>query len=270
MITAGIDVGAENTKAVILSGNRIVAHSVVTQGMETALRTAQLALAEAMQMADITPTQVGYLVATGVGAECVSFADEQVTEASCCARGATWLFSFTDTVVDIGADKCLVVKCQHGKPFGTARNDRCAAGTGRFLKIAAKPLGIDVEELGQLSLQSCENIQIESVCAVFTESEIISLIHQGCRPEHIARAVFRGLAGRIYSLLLKVGFKESITMIGGIAKNAGMIRAMEEQVRCKLYIPEDPLIVSALGAAIIGAERKTGSFRELHLRPSSR
>ncbi|MDD5312682.1 MAG: acyl-CoA dehydratase activase, partial [Dehalococcoidia bacterium] len=164
----------------------------------------------------------------------------------------------TDTVVDIGADKCLVVKCQHGRPFKTARNDRCAAGTSRFLRIAAKPLGVDVREMGRLALRSQMEIEIDSVCAVFAESEIISLIHQKKHPEDIARAVFKGLASRIYTLLVKVGFEKSLVMVGGVARNEGLVRALEEKAGCSIMIPEEPMIAGALGAALIACEKGMG------------
>ena len=256
MITAGIDAGAENTKVVILGESEILAYSIVPQGIAPALPVAQKALTEAAERASISPDGIQYVVSTGIGSEYVSFAHEQATESSCCARGVTWWFPHTDTAIDIGADKCLVVKCQHGKPFRTARNDRCAAGTGRFLKIAAKPLGMEVEEMGNLSLQSRSDIGIESTCAVFAESEIISLIHQGYRPEDIAKAVFKGLASRIYTLVLKVGFDKNLVMVGGIAKNIGMVKAMEEQVGCDILVPEEPIISGALGAALIASENK--------------
>ena len=256
MITAGIDSGAENTKAVILGEDKVLAYSIIPQGTVSSLPVAQRALAEATERARISPGEINYVISTGSGSEHIAFAHEQATESSCCARGTTWLLPDTDTVIDIGADKCLVVKCQRGKPFKTARNDRCAAGSGRFLKIAAKPLGIEVEEMGELSLQSRVAIGIESTCAVFAESEIISLIHQRYRTEDIARAVFKGLASRIYTLVVKVGFAKNLVMVGGIARNPGMVKAMEEQAGCHILIPQEPIIVGALGAALIAREKK--------------
>jgi predicted CoA-substrate-specific enzyme activase len=174
-----------------------------------------------------------------------------------------------DTVIDMGADKCLVVKCRDGKPLNTVRNDRCASGTGRFLKVAAKPLGVDVEEMGRLSLDSHKDVEINNTCAVFAESEIISLIHLKQHPEDIARAVFRGLARRVYTMIIKVDFKKDLVMVGGIAKNVGMVKAMEEQAGCHILIPEDPIIVGALGAALIASERNKGSLKALSKDPSS-
>lgn len=195
------------------------------------------------------------IVSTGIGSEYIPFARSQATESSCCARGGSWLWPSVDTLIDMGANKCLVVKCQNGRPLNTVRNDRCASGTGRFLKVAAKPLGIDVEEMGRVSLQSRGEVEISSTCAVFAESEIISLIHLKHRSEDIAKAVFRGLAQRIYTSLLKVGFQRDLLMVGGIACNIGMVKAIEELAGCPVIVPENPILAGALGAALIAVDR---------------
>lgn len=255
MITAGIDAGAENTKALIFKDEKVVAYSLIPQGLDVALLVAERALSEAAKIAKISLSNIDYLVSTGVSGEQLPFCQEYASESAACARGVSWLIPQVDTAIDIGADKCLVVKCQHGRPFRTARNDRCAAGTSRFLRIAAKPLGVDVEQMGRLALRSQVEIEIDSVCAVFAESEIISLIHQKQRPEDIARAVFRGLASRIYTLLIKVGFEKNLVIVGGIAHNVGFIRALEEKVGSKILIPANPMMTGALGAALIAHEK---------------
>jgi predicted CoA-substrate-specific enzyme activase len=261
VITAGIDAGAENTKAVIVIDNKVLGYSVIRQGMDATLLVAENALAEAAGRAGISTEQIEYLISTGIGGEYIWFSNEQATESASCARAAEWLRADTDTVIDIGADKCLVIKCQRGRPFRTARNDRCAAGAGRFLEIAAKPLGIDVDEMGKLSLQSGQDIGIESICAVFAESEIISLIHKRARTEDIARAVFKGLANRIYTLIMKVGFERNLAMVGGIAKNAGLIRALEEKTGTTIFVPQEPIIAGAIGAALIAFDKKMAGSR---------
>jgi predicted CoA-substrate-specific enzyme activase len=261
VITAGIDVGAENTKAVIVIDNKVLGYSVIRQGMDAILLIAESALSEAAGRAGITTEQIEYLISTGTGSEYVWFSNEQATEAASCARAAEWLRADTDTVIDIGADKCLVVKCQRGKPFRTARNDRCAAGAGRFLEIAAKPLGIDVDELGKLSLQSNQDVGIESICAVFAESEIISLVHKRARAEDIAKAVFKALSNRIYTLVLKVGFERNLAMVGGIANNMGMVKALEEKTGYTIFVPQQPIIAGAIGAALIAFDRKMAGLQ---------
>jgi predicted CoA-substrate-specific enzyme activase len=260
MRTAGVDAGAENTKVVILKENRILSHSIIPQGIEGVLPVVQRAMQEALTMTGIQLNDIENIVATGIGSEYVPFAGSQATESSCCARAGSWLCPSMNTIIDMGANKCLVVKCQNGRPLNTVRNDRCASGTGRFLKVAAKPLGVDVEEMGRLSLQSQREVEISSTCAVFAESEIISLIHLKHRPEDIAKAVFRGLAQRIYTLMLKVGFEQDLMMVGGIASNIGMVKAIEDLARCRVIVPENPILAGALGAALIAAERRPGSM----------
>ena len=264
MITAGIDVGAENTKAVILKDDAILSYSIISQGRMALISVVERALNEALEKAGVKCDQIVNAAATGVGSDYATFADEQLTESSCCARGASWLVPSTDTVIDMGADKCLVIKCQNGKPVNSVRNDRCASGTSRLLRAAAKPLGLDVEEMGRLSLQYKEEVNINSTCAVFVESEIISLIHLKYRREDLAKAVFKGLARRIYTMLMKVGFEKDLVMTGGVARNVGMARALEEVSSCDILIPERPPIVEAVGAALIAAERAEVSRNALH------
>ena len=256
MLTAGVDAGAENTKVVILMDDRILSHSIIPQGMEGVLPVVQRAMQEALTLAGIKLDKIENIVGTGIGSEYIPFARSQATESSCCARGGSWLCPSMNTLIDIGANKCLVVRCQNGKPLNTVRNDRCASGTGRFLKVAAKPLGVDVEEMGRLSLQSQGEVEISSTCTVFAESEIISLIHLKHRPEDIAKAVFKGLAQRIYTMMLKVGFQKDLLMVGGIACNIGIVKAVAELAGCPVIVPENPILTGALGAALIAAERK--------------
>lgn len=255
MVTAGVDAGAENTKVVILGNERILSYAILPQGCESLLPVSRRAMEEALARAGLRLEEIRNIVATGIGSEYIPFARSQATESSCCARGTHWLWPATDTLIDMGANKCLVVKCPQGKPLNTVRNDRCASGTGRFLKVAAKPLGMDVEEMGQRSLQSRREIEISSTCAVFAESEIISLIHLKHRPEDIAKAVFRGLAQRIYTMLVKVGFQRDLVMVGGLAGNSGMVRAMEELAESPVIVPENPILAGALGAALMAADR---------------
>jgi (R)-2-hydroxyacyl-CoA dehydratese activating ATPase len=256
-VTAGIDAGAENVKVVIVRDGGILSHAALPQGTGTVRAVAARVLQEAAAKAGVASSEIGYVVATGIGREDIPFAQETASEASCCARGASWFVPSADTVIDIGADKCLVVRCRDGVLLTTARNDRCASGTGRFLKIAAEPLGVDPQEMGNLSLTSQKTVEINNTCAVFAESEIISLIHLKHRPEDIAKAVFRGLARRISTLIMKVDFKPDLVMVGGVAKNAGMVKAMEEQAGCPVVVPEEPMIVGALGGALLAARRQT-------------
>lgn len=254
MITGGIDAGGEYLKVVLLDDNKILSCSSLPYGRESVLATAQAGLNDAIDKAGIPQSVIEYIAATGSNRGEVSSTQGNFAEPSCCARGANWLAPSTRTVIDLGCDKCTVLKCDSGGVLRIARNDRCAAGTGRYLKMISRLLQVTEEEAGQLSLQSREAINIEATCTVFVESEIISLIHQGRAPEDILRGVFRGLAHRIYPLLLKVAFEREVTLVGGMARNVGIIKALEEQIGYSLVIPEEPIIVGALGAAIMARE----------------
>jgi predicted CoA-substrate-specific enzyme activase len=256
MITAGIDAGAENIKTLILNNDRILSYSIVSLGSEAILPVAQRALSEAALHAKISVEEIDNIVSTGVNNDYLTFCHENVTESNACAKGASFIIPEVDTVVDIGAEHCLAVKCLRGRPVRTAKNDRCAAGTGRFLKIASCPLGMDVNELGELSLQSKEDIEIENTCSVFAESEIISLVHQGYRPEDVAKAIFKGMANRIYTLIVKVGYEKNLVVVGGFAKNVGLVKALEEKSNCNILIPREPIIIGALGAALSAREKE--------------
>lgn len=256
MITAGIDAGTENIKALILNNDKILSYSIVPLGSDAILPVAERALSDVVLHAKISIKDIGNIASTGINNDYLTFCHDNVTESSACARGASFLIPDVDTVIDIGAEHCLVVKCLNGRPVRTAQNARCAAGTGRFLKIASCPLGIDVNQLGELALQSKEDIEIENTCSVFAESEIISLIHQGYHTEDIAKAIFKGLANRIYTLIVKVGYKKNLVVVGGFAKNIGLIRTFEEKFGCNILIPQEPTIVGALGAALIARDMK--------------
>ena len=214
MITGGIDAGSEYLKVVLLGDNKILSYSSLPYARESILVTAQTGLNAAIDKVGIPQAAIEYVATTGSNREAVSFAQEYISEPTCCARGAAWLFPSTRTVIDLGSDKCTVLKCSsNGSVLRIARNDKCAAGTGRYLKVISKLLQVTEEEAGQLSLQSCEAVSIEATCTVFVESEIISLIHQGKAREDILRGAFRGLAHRIYPLLLQVTFEGEITLI---------------------------------------------------------
>lgn len=255
MITAGIDAGGECLKTVILGDDRILSSSSLPYGRKSILAVAREGLSEATKNGGVPSNVIEEIGVTGEEKEAVSFAHKQILEAICCVQGATWLFPSTRTVIDLGANKCLVAKCEKGGLIRTARNTTCAAGTSRYLKAVSNVLQIGEEEAGRLSLQSHKAADIKSTCTVFVESEIISLIHEEqARREDILRGAFMGLARNIYSLLLKVSYEKDVTMIGGVARNIGITNALEGQIGYSILIPEEPIIVGALGAAIAARE----------------
>ena len=258
MIHVGLDIGSQYVKTVVLKDRIVVATCVEKLGtgsIETLVFDSYLT---ALKKAGIAEKEVDYTVATGIGREFITFADIEISELLCSTRGVNWLPPPTGFFLDMGMEKAIVVKNHDGKPFQSFRNDRCASGTGRFLDIAAKPLGLSVEEMGDVSLKSTKVISISSNCAVFAESEIISLIHQKEKIADIVRAIFISMASKVHSLILKMGNVENLTMIGGFAKNVGLVKAIELEAGCQVIVPDtiDPQLVTALGAALIGSENE--------------
>lgn len=254
MITAGIDIGCEWAKVLLLSNEDILSYAIRPCSRESIVRIAQRGLSEAVKKAGIRETDIDYIVATGSYCKAVSFAHQIATEPFCCVRGASLLVPSAVTVIDLGAEKCLVVRCQDRGPIRYARNDRCAAGTGRYIRMASKLLGIEPEETAELSVQSHQNIEIGSTCAVFAESEIISLIHQKRSSSDIMKGVFRSLAHRVYPLLVGVDFLRDVAIFGGLARNAGIVKAIQEEIGCPILVPKEPSIGVAAGAAVVAAE----------------
>jgi predicted CoA-substrate-specific enzyme activase len=256
LISVGIDAGGERLKTVIFSENGIVSWAVIPYKKGSVLTHAEAALDEALLKGRVQRDQIGYIVATGSEGEEVRFADERLLDASCCVRGVLYRHPSTRTVVDIGADKIMVLRIQDGTVMRSARNDKCASGTSRYLKTVCRVLQVDEEEAARLSLQSQKPADLKSSCAVFVESEIISLIHGvGLAKADILRGAFNALATDIYSLLVKVSFQKDVTITGGLAGNLGIVRAIEEQIGFSTLVPEEPGIVVALGASILAYEK---------------
>ena len=254
MVTAGIDAGSEYLKVVLLRDIEILAWSELRYGMEPVPATAKKALDNAVTKAGISRDGIKHIAATGVNREKVTLAHKLALEALCCARGINQLLPAARTIVDLGSDKTAVIRCENGTILRTARHDRCAAGTARYLDVARRLLQVAEEETGAIALKSNGAISLQATCTVFVESEIISLIHQGRQPEDILKGIFTALARRIYPLLIKVNYQKEVALLGGIAGNAGIIAAFEELLGCKLCVPEHPSIVEALGAALIAKE----------------
>jgi predicted CoA-substrate-specific enzyme activase len=256
VIVAGVDVGALSTDTVILDGdNEIVAYSIVNTGA-TATQAARRSYAQALALAGLAEEDVSYVISTGYGRQVVPFADIQVTEITCHAQGAHFLFPETHTVIDIGGQDSKVIKVgPSGRVLDFVMNDKCAAGTGRFLEVMAKALEIELEEMGERSLQARHPVTISSTCTVFAESEVVSRIAEGRATEDIVAGIHAAIANRISAMLKRVGVQEQVTMSGGVAKNIGVARAIEEKIGTRLNIYQEPQIVGALGASLIALEK---------------
>lgn len=265
MYVAGVDVGSTQTKAVILNENaELVARGLVNTGANV-VKAAEKAFAEARAIAKCEDWEVAYTVGTGYGRYKVPFGNTQVTEISCHARGAAYLFPNTRTIIDIGGQDTKGIKItDKGEVVDFSMNDKCAAGTGRFLAAAAEVMGITLNELGEMALRSKNPIRITNVCTVFVETEIMNHLSKGRNPEDIIAGVHQSIAARSVSLVRRVGITSEISFTGGVSRNRGMVAALEEKLGMKINVCEDSQFIGALGAALFALERAKAPHDEEH------
>ena len=256
MYVLGIDSGSTSTNAVILNENKeIVAFDVVRTGAKSG-ESAERILSEILERAGLKREDISLIVSTGYGRVSIPFADENVTEISCHGRGAHYFNPDVRTILDSGGQDSKAIHVNAaGEVTDFAMNDKCAAGTGRFLEMIARSLEISLDELGPAALESKKHLEIASMCSVFAESEVISLIANNEEKPDIAAGVCRAVAGKAYSLMRRVGLEGAYMMTGGVAQNPGVVRAVEELIGEKLFICEDPEIVGATGAALLALEK---------------
>lgn len=261
---AGIDVGSTQTKAIVLDDARsIVMRALVPTGAHVS-RAAQRAFDEALQRCGLPREAVRYVVGTGYGRFKVTFGDTQVTEISCHARGAHFMFPHTRTIIDMGGQDTKAIRLgPDGEVADFSMNDKCAAGTGRFLAAAAEVLGLPLEEIGTVSLRAVRPVRITSVCTVFVESDIMSYLAQKRTVEDILGGVHKAIAARTISLVRRVGIEPEITFSGGVSNNAGMVAALEQTLGASLNISQESHYMGALGAALFALERAVANERQV-------
>lgn len=257
VLVCGIDSGSTSTNAVIMNENRqILAEVILRTGAKSGV-SADKALAGALAAAGeklgriLAREDLRAIVSTGYGRVSIPFADRNVTEISCHARGARYFDPNVRTILDIGGQDSKAIRLDaDGNVADFVMNDKCAAGTGRFLEAMARTLEVGIDDLGPISMESKENVEISSMCTVFAESEVISLIAQNKEKADIARGVHNAIAGKAVSLMKRVGMEPEYMMTGGVARNPGVVRAIEERIGAKLFICDVPDIVGAVGAAL--------------------
>ncbi len=259
MYVLGIDSGSTSTNAVIMDQDRkITAFSVVRTGAKSG-DSAERVLQDVLKKAGLRREDLSRIISTGYGRVSISFADENVTEISCHGKGAHYFNPAVRTILDIGGQDSKAIKLdENGEVRDFVMNDKCAAGTGRFLEMIARTLEVSLDQLGAIALTSREKIEITSMCSVFAESEVISLIANNKEKADIADGVCHAIANKAFGLLRRVGLEKEFMMTGGVAKNPGVVRAIEEKTGSSLYICEEPEIVGAAGAALYGLEQLTG------------
>lgn len=250
MITAGIDMGSKTIKVVIVDDNKVIAQSIAEGGLEEK-KAAEDAFGEALAKARIKREDIQRVVATGAGRKVAPYADDEITEVGADAKGTNFLFPSARTVIDVGAEEGRGIKCdENGRVLDFAINEKCAAGSGAFTEAMARALEVSLEEFGDISLKSTTSIPMNAQCAVFAESEVVSLIHAKTAKEDIARAVHDAIADRVISMTRRVGIENDVVIIGGLAHNIGFIDAMKRGLQIEPLLPDEPEFVGALGAAL--------------------
>jgi predicted CoA-substrate-specific enzyme activase len=250
-LAAGVDVGSTQTKAVIIDADgRILGRSLIDTGaivIKAAENSYRMALADAGK----TDEDVGYVIGTGYGRYKVTFGDKQVTEISCHGRGAVHMFPGTRTVLDMGGQDSKAIRVRsNGEIVDFCMNDKCAAGTGRFLGAAANALAIPLDDLGATALDSEKPVRISTTCTVFAEAEVLSWLGKGKKVEDILWGVHQSIGARSFGLLRRVGIEDEITFTGGVALNIGMIKALEEKLQHSLNVSAESHYMGAVGAAL--------------------
>ena len=250
MITAGIDIGSRTTKVVILNEDKILSKEIRSTGWKPA-ETAQKVFNKALELANILKIEISKITATGYGRVMLPFADETLTEITCHARGAHYLSSDIQTIIDIGGQDSKVIKLDSsGFVEDFAMNDRCAAGTGKFLEFLAHTLDVDVSDFGKLALESKAPATVSSMCTVFAESEILSLLAENVPIPDIVAGLHLSISKRIEGLINMVGYAEIVSLTGGVAKNKGIKKSLESILNTNILVVENPEFVGALGAAL--------------------
>ncbi len=246
---AGVDIGSSMTKVVIL-GEDVAATVVGPTGAEHR-KLANKVMEEALRKAGLVIDDITYVVATGYGRINVPFADKQITEISCHARGVNSLLPSASTVIEIGGQDSKGIRTANGMVTDFVMNDKCAAGTGRYLEVMAEALGVELSEMGGISLRSEKKVNVSSTCTIFAEQEVISLLGKGVPIEDILAGLNHAIASRVCGMVKKIKIAREVAFTGGGAKNVGLIAAIENTLGFAVLTPQDPLLTGALGAALL-------------------
>ncbi|MCS7125269.1 MAG: acyl-CoA dehydratase activase [Candidatus Bathyarchaeota archaeon] len=258
MIVAGLDMGVQNVKVVLLKDRKILSRGLAPSGFEPE-KAVEKAFQEALEKAEVAFSDIQHITATGVGVELAPKFDSKISVVSADARAAVYLHPSARTVIDVGAEESRVINCdEKGSVLDFALNDRCAAGAGAFLEAMARALEVKLEEMGALSLKAKGTTSISATCVIFGESDVVSLIHKQEPKHEIARAIYDALAERIVSMVHRVGLKPDVILVGGVARDIGFAAALKRKLGTEIVIPENPEYAGALGAALYAVENLGG------------
>lgn len=257
---AGVDVGSTQTKAIILNEDRaIVSRALIDTGANV-IAAAERAYMEALDRSGLEEQEIEYVIGTGYGRYRVTFGNTQVTEISCHGRGAVHMFPNSKTVLDMGGQDTKAIRVSPaGEILDFCMNDKCAAGTGRFLGAASTALEIPLDELGATALRASSSVRISTTCTVFAESEVLSWLGKGKAIEDILLGVHQSIASRSIGLLRRVGIEEELTFTGGVARNVGMVQVLNDSLGLEVNVSEDSHFMGAIGAALFALDYVLGS-----------
>jgi len=263
MATAGIDMGAKTIKVVIMDNGKVLSKNLILTGRDKE-QLAEQAYDEALKKAGLSRSDITKVIATGLGRKRVPFANDDITMPSADAKGAIYLLPSVRTIIDVGAEEGRAIKCDaQGAIKDFATNEKCAAGAGTFVEVTARTMETTLESMGELSLQSSQKVDMNAQCAVFAESELVSLIHRKLPKVDIIRAVHEAMAGRIDSLARTIEIEKDVALVGGVAKNVGFLDCLKRNLEVDITVPEDPEFIGALGAAIIAATGTSAADKEV-------
>ncbi len=249
---AGLDIGSTMTKVVIV--NETVLASVVGPTGPEHRKLANKVMEETLDKLNLPFDDITYVVATGYGRVNVPFADKQITEISCHARGVASLVPTARTVIDIGGQDCKGIKLNKGKVADFVMNDKCAAGTGRFIEVTAEALGLKLEDMGKVSLAAKNAAEISNTCTVFAELEVVSKLAEGVPVEELVAGLHKAIAARIYGMVNRLKIEKDVVVTGGGAINIGLVKALEVKLGYPTLRPPEPLLTGAIGAALLGKD----------------
>ncbi len=263
MIFAGIDIGSLTGKCVLLEWEDIKASKVI-RVKKTPVETARRVFDIVLEESGINEEDVSYIVSTGYGRDNISFSNKSLTEISAHGIGAHFLLPSVRTIIDIGGQDCKVISIDRtGKLIEFGMNEKCSAGTGRYLEIMADMLNISLTELGTLSLKSKTPINIKSTCSIYAQAEVLQYISSGVKKANITSGINKAMAERVFSMTRRIKVKKEVVISGGVAKNVGVVQYLEDMIGLDfIKMPVDPQIVGALGAAVIAKKRFKRGLRE--------
>jgi predicted CoA-substrate-specific enzyme activase len=268
---AGIDIGSTMTKVIVVDRQEKTLASIIGPTGAEHRHLALKVMEEALQKTGLNLEDLEYIVATGYGRINVPFADKQITEITCHARGIRALFPAARIIIDIGGQDSKGIKLDaEGKVSNFVMNDKCAAGTGRFLEVIADTLGLKLDQLGDISLKAETFVKISNTCTVFAEHEVTSRLSEGASIPEIVAGLHESIAGRVVNMVRQLGIEKEVVVTGGGAKNIGLVRAIENKVGFSVLVPPEPFLTGALGAALIGHDFVKRGLRPDHERRRER